>query len=267
MLQRPVNWILWSTLSETALILIPEEAELLIPYLRTAKESSTHLLTYAAPITRKMLIFNNLAYYAIPSLHEDWNAPRWLTIELGIFAGRLYFDFDEYDDLRKYLGLKPLGGQEEEEPLSPTEARTDDEQMDHALSSPQQQQKIFTAKPLQFLQDWLAARRRGQDFTHTPMGHVCQDKPLDASHAFFAKLEQKQQESGSMAAGATEQMSVDQAEEEIIEEDGDWGDDGFDEEAQEGGGAGEVADWDEEEGEEEESSEGSGSEGSSSESS
>jgi hypothetical protein len=203
-----------------------------------------------------MLIFNNLAYYAVPSLPDDWQAPKWLTIELGLFAGRLYFDFDEYDDLRTHLGLKPLVvGHEEQEPLSPT----DDDGLDRALLGSQQQEKIFTAKPLQFLQDWLAARRRGQDFTHTPMGHVCQDKPLDASHAFFAKI-QKEQVSGPLGAGMTNPMSTDQVEEGDAggEEDGDWGDDGFDEEAQEGGGAGEAVDWDEEELSEGDEEEGSG---------
>lgn len=209
-----------------------------------------------------MLVFNNLTYYAIPSLPEDWNAPKWLTIELGIFAGRLYFDFDEYDDLRKYMGLKPLGnGHQEEEPLSPI----DGDGLDLASLSSQPQGKVFTSKPLQFLQDWLAARRRGQDFSHTPMGHVCQDKPLDASHAFFAKTQKEQETSGPVQAGTMNQMSADQAEEGDAggEEDGVWGDDGFDEEAQEGGGAGEVVDWDEEEGEGDEGSEESeGSEGS-----
>ena len=31
-------------------------------------------------------------------------------------------------------------------------------------------------------------RRKGQDFVHTPMGHVCQGKPLAASHPFFSRL-------------------------------------------------------------------------------
>lgn len=194
-----------------------------------------------------MLIFNKLAYYAIPSLPEKWKAPQWLTIELGIFAGRLYFDLEEYADLRQYLGLKPLSHGEDMEPSSPI----GDDQMDRALLNVHEQGKVFTAKPLQFLQDWLAARRRGQDFTHTPMGHVCQDKALDASHAFFAKIV-KQEEAGTVRAGTTKPTSAEPAEEGNAggEDDGDWGDDGFDEEAQEGGGVGEVVDWGEEEGDE-----------------
>src|SRR3954471_2268109 len=47
----------------------------------------------------------------------------------------------------------------------------------------------FTTKPLTFLQEWLAVRRKGQDFVHTPMGQVCQGKPLLENHPFFLKYE------------------------------------------------------------------------------
>ena len=187
---------MWSVVTETALVIIPEEAEILIPIVQNAKEPLTHLLTYAAPVTRKMLHFNNLNYYAMPALPAGWRPPKWLTIELGIFAGRLYFEFEEYSDMRKYLGLgdsnlnlsEPLdnaalgaklngiGGV-----LTGTPVQTD-------LRVDAQQAHSFTAKPLAFLQEWLALRRKGQDFTHTPMGYVCQGKPLRASHPFFTNV-------------------------------------------------------------------------------
>ena len=185
-----MNWILWSTVSESALIIIPEEAELLLPRLKQANNSITHLLTYAAPVTRKMLRFNDLTYYTLPTLPKSWKPPTWLTVELGIFAGRLYFEYEEYEDLRKYLGLQAEDQDlETDETLSPTEAHAIDAITVNAPSLDQQKPRTFTSRPLQFLQDWLAARRRGQDFTHTPMGYVCQDKPLNASHAFFAKVD------------------------------------------------------------------------------
>ena len=49
--------------------------------------------------------------------------------------------------------------------------------------------KVFAKRPLMFLQEWLALRRKGQDFSHTPMGHLCQGKPLLESHPFFTKPE------------------------------------------------------------------------------
>lgn len=104
--QRPVNWILWSAASEIAIIVIPEEAELLMSHVKKSGSQAT-LLTYAAPITRKMVpLFNNLSFHAIPALPLNWVAPMWLRIELGIFAGRLYFSYDEYAHVLDFLGVK-----------------------------------------------------------------------------------------------------------------------------------------------------------------
>ena len=182
--QRQVNWILWSVVSETALVVIPEEAELIYPVLRDAKDSVTHLLTYAAPVTRKMSLFNKLEYYAVPNLPTGWRAPTWLTIELGIFAGRLYFEFEEYGELCNYLGF----GTEPSEKLDVpgTDGAADDE-FDKATIA--REAPSFTANPLTFIHEWLAVRRKGQDFNHTPMGMVCQGKPLTAKHPFFTRIE------------------------------------------------------------------------------
>ncbi|TGO44474.1 hypothetical protein BCON_0512g00030 [Botryotinia convoluta] len=93
---RSVEWILWSPSNETALIVIPEEVELLIPMIRTARKPIVHLITYAAPITKSMQHFNGLSYYVLPSLLNGYKIPEWLSIELGIFAGRLYINHIEY---------------------------------------------------------------------------------------------------------------------------------------------------------------------------
>jgi len=201
-LQRHVSWILWSTITHTALVIIPEEAEVCIPMLRDGIEPPTHLLAYSAPVTRKMLHFSNLSYYAVPALPLEWKPPAWLTTELGIFAGLLYFDFAEYSHLQMYLGLKetgtkPLDGKDDtlistefhEQAIEDQETTVDQQKTTSA-----REVQSFTAKPLTFLQEWLAVRRKGQDFTHTPMGYVCQGKPLTESHPFFAAAER---ESGS----------------------------------------------------------------------
>lgn len=185
-------------MAQTALIIIPEEAELLIPLLRVVETPVTHLLIYAAPVTRKMLHFNGLEYYAVPSLPKGWKAPRWLTIELGIFAGRLYFEFEEYDDLCRFLGLQEVAAKPAEttdhdiasdELHGAAEGTTDDATNEAGLATKAHRPQSFTKKPLTFLQEWLAVRRKGQDFVHTPMGHVCQGKPLTANHPFFARVE------------------------------------------------------------------------------
>ncbi|OCL12896.1 hypothetical protein AOQ84DRAFT_417852 [Glonium stellatum] len=196
---RPVNWILWCPSPPAALIVIPEEAELLITILRDNSKPATHLLTYAAPVTRKMLHFNDLTYFSIPPLPAGWKAPNWLKIELGIFAGRLYLEFDEYADLKKYLGIS--GSDATSTSITEVEEReyslAGRWEMRHALklasgvsSALHKSRESFTAKPLTFLHEWLALRRRCEDFTHTPMGYVCQGKELKANHPFFVSKAQ-----------------------------------------------------------------------------
>lgn len=106
---RAPNWILWSSASQNALVVSPEEANELIPSLRDAKamgsDLNIHLITYSAPVTRRMLHFNRLDYHAVPPLPPGFVAPVWLTVELGIFAGRLYLDWCEYYELLGYLGF------------------------------------------------------------------------------------------------------------------------------------------------------------------
>ena len=166
------------------MIIIPEEVEILIPLFREVENSPTHLLTYAAPVTRKMLCFNDLAYFAIPALPAGWKPPAWLVIELGIFAGRLYFEFDEYNELREFLGYQ------EDPTVAPTEGHGNDDTADEAkMTTGIPQTQSFTAKPLTFLLEWLAIRRKGQNFSHTPMGYVSQGKLLTAKHPFFAHIE------------------------------------------------------------------------------
>ncbi|KAI9733803.1 MAG: hypothetical protein M1818_007070 [Claussenomyces sp. TS43310] len=195
--QRQVSWILWSCVTEIALIIIPEEAELILPLVRDTKMLGTHLLTYAAPVTRKMLHFNRLDYYSVPSLPNRWKAPKRLKTDLGIFAGRLYFDYEEYRDLGEYLAfaedseklatmaigsLKPFM-------LDGSGESVEDAADEHKGEKNAVQVPSFTARPLTFLKDWLALRRKGQDFVHTPMGYICQGKALTASHPFFTKVE------------------------------------------------------------------------------
>ncbi|KAJ9667427.1 hypothetical protein H2201_002295 [Coniosporium apollinis] len=192
---RPVNWILWSSVTETAILVIPEEAELIIPLVYQNQKSPTHLLTYSVPVTRKMLHFNSLDYYAMPGLPADWQAPMWLKIELGIFAGRLYFEYDEYDELRKFLGLHDaaaLRGETTADAAAPAELDGTNEPVDDAVDEKETdaaagQMQSFTNKPLSFLQEWLAVRRKGQEFVHTPMGYVCQGKSLTGKHPFFSR--------------------------------------------------------------------------------
>lgn len=181
-----MNWILWNPSIETALVIIPEEAELLIPFHQKGKYLHTHLLTYAAPVTRGMLHFSNLDFYSIPPLPTNWKAPSWLTVELGILAGRVYFDYSEYGPICQYLGFTNSMTEiaanivESEETSKEPKDNIDIDNVSQASNL------SFTPKPLSFLQEWLALRRKGQEFSNTPMGYICQGKTLNERSPFFS---------------------------------------------------------------------------------
>ncbi|KAI1855789.1 hypothetical protein JX265_012234 [Neoarthrinium moseri] len=166
---RPVEWILWSPLTETALVITPEEAEELIPSLRLdGITARVHLIAYAAPATRAMLCFNDMRYYCLPALPKEHNFPTWFRFELGILAGRLFVEPQEWDFLTASLGLSVT--------------KTDDcsevsEETTHsAMKGPTIK---FSDDPAAFLLDWLAFRRKTEDVLHTPMGYICTGRKLD----------------------------------------------------------------------------------------
>ncbi|OJJ73414.1 hypothetical protein ASPBRDRAFT_503222 [Aspergillus brasiliensis CBS 101740] len=193
---RPVNWVLCNTEKEIAIVTIPEEAEELIPILRTCAAPSTHLITYAAPVTRRMLHFEQLDYYTIPPLSSSHDLPSWLSFELGILAGRLYFGYTEYEGITEQLQLGP-------------------EWVD--ASNPVSRVLI---NKMSFMQEWLGLRRQGQDISHTPMGYICQRRPLRVDHPFFAKPNTKD---GTGQIIRSSRYTTEAKEEEYYDSDGDEG--------------------------------------------
>ena len=147
---------------------MPEETELLIPIIRkrtgAKKASEVHLITYMAPLTRDMSHFDDLNFYALPPLPTNHQVPSWLSLELGIFAGRMYADFAGCTTLRRYM------------------ERSESSDGDEAAAA-------FSQSPAGFLLEWLSLRRKGQNVAHTPVGYVCQGRPLREDHHFFAARE------------------------------------------------------------------------------
>lgn len=183
---RPVHWLLWSQATETALICSDYEANAVLPLIRRYLETGcTNLIAYAAPVTRGMLDFDTLQFYTVPNLPDRWRAPAWLVRDLGIFAGRLYFNLQEQGRaVYEFLGLPP--------PLlalqhAPTELDSwhelpfDDPTEDHRKPEP------FSPMPLLFMQEWLAIRRKGQDFSQTMMGELCRGRRLEAEQGAQAE--------------------------------------------------------------------------------
>ncbi|KAK3290215.1 uncharacterized protein B0H64DRAFT_350596 [Chaetomium fimeti] len=218
-LLRPVSWVLWSGLFETAVVLIPEEAEQVIHMMHAkTTHSKVHLITYASPVTKRMMAFNNLTFFSMPKLPECWEAPQWLKTELGLLAGRLYFQWHEHEPLCKFLGVERslgpahLDSEDEEDTLTSEDDTDDDGDGGRAggTATPPRKKKqtimtSFSPRPLTFLQEWLAVRRHGQDFVHTPMGFLTQGKTLHASHPFFGEgvRTSVQPAVGGMSAGTT----------------------------------------------------------------
>jgi hypothetical protein len=147
---------------------VPEETEIIIPILRNKaggkQGSKVHLITYMAPLTRDMSHFDRLTFYALPPLPTDHQVPAWLSVELGIFAGRMYADFAGCTTLKRYM------------------ERSESGDGDEAAAA-------FSARPAGFLLEWLSLRRKGQNVAHTPVGHVCHGRPLREDHHFFAARE------------------------------------------------------------------------------
>lgn len=104
-----------------------------------------------------MLQFSGLRYYSLPSLRSEHVIPQSLVIELGIFAGRLYLQYEECAPLVKYIDNASMN------------RRSD----------------ATATETTSFILEWLSLRRRGQDIMHTPLGYVCQGRPLGIEHAFF----------------------------------------------------------------------------------
>ena len=138
----------------------------MIPVIRAERQPKVHLIAYAAPFTKNMLQFSELPYYVLPRLPVGYKIPSWLSIELGIFAGRLYVDFPECAPLMEYLQL-----------ADKTDAKVQQSDVEQVCA--------FTKDPVGFLLEWLSLRRKGQDIMNTPMGYVCQRRPLHQSHPFF----------------------------------------------------------------------------------
>jgi hypothetical protein len=149
---------LYSPTTGDALIIIAEEVEIIIPKIRDQKSRvKIHLLTYSAPVTKKMIHFSGLKYYSFPALPVDHILSRQLTIEVGLFAGRLYMDYEECNAFVKYI-----------------EATAFSKRLKAPLN-----------EKLSFIFEWISLRRKGQDIMHTPVGYVCQGRPLNSEHAFF----------------------------------------------------------------------------------
>jgi hypothetical protein len=137
-----------------------------------------------------MLQFADLKYFSLPALPRGRFVSKSLTAELNNFAGRLYMDFNEYSLLVNYTK----------------------EGSSSKIDAP-------TTNVTGFLVEWLSLRRKGQDIMHTPIGYVCQDRPLNRSHAFFAAQDDAKK---AIIRSSCTSGAVDEVEEEGGDEEDMW---------------------------------------------
>ncbi|KAI3335396.1 hypothetical protein F4824DRAFT_464667 [Ustulina deusta] len=149
---RPVEWIVWSPQTETALVIIPEEAEHLLAYLRSRRgKSRVHLITYAAAVTKAMMEFNHLDFYTYPELPTGFHIPKQIKVELGILAGRLYVDEHEWKTVAEYM----MGAADDSNKIA--------------------------ANPAAFVLEWLTVRRKTVNVLRTPMGYICTGREMEST--------------------------------------------------------------------------------------
>ncbi|KAI5867544.1 hypothetical protein GGS23DRAFT_548787 [Durotheca rogersii] len=181
---RPVEWILWSPTTQTGLVIIPEEAELLIPKIRLAGDRSrVHLIAYAAPVTKGMLPFNQLQYYSLPPLPSEHRFPDWFLFDVGIIGGRLYVDLGDWDALAQYLRSSSSSSSDAADQLTARYGRirlVDQGGADDPTS--------FADEPTMFLLEWLTLLRKTQDVLQTPIGYICTGRALGEHHPFRQSL-------------------------------------------------------------------------------
>jgi len=221
---RQVEWILWSPSTQTAVIIIPEEADKLLHLLKSAEQPMTHLIPYSSPVTKSMVKFGTLTYYAFPALPSGHQFPAWLPIEVGILAGRLYLGYSEYAPLLEYLQVEetatddPLAVLSDRTNVTKTEVTQGDKVANGDDTTSVTENTLFTSNPLGFLLEWLSLRRRGQDITHTPMGYVCQRQKLTAEHPFFKAWEATVPQGDGTMAGLQRRRSTEESESESEDE-------------------------------------------------
>ncbi|KAL4786748.1 hypothetical protein BJX76DRAFT_365241 [Aspergillus varians] len=177
--QRPVNWILTSTMHSLGekrvvkhmVIISPFEANELHSDVLKSKAVMMHL--YAPRQNRSSSPLDNLSLYTIPSTSSAAiDIPTTLRIQLNIFAGQLYISsFDEYREICDFLGLAST--------TTPEGLTVAADGFILAAADNLQLHSTFTCSPLKFLRFLMSQiRKDGQEIDKTHFGRVLDGKLL-----------------------------------------------------------------------------------------
>jgi len=109
---------------------------------------------------------NGLSYY-VSSPTDGYTGLDWLSIELGIFAGRLYINFPVCAPLTNYIQLADKNWYK-------LPAKSHQARWHLYQESCRPPTRVAYGLP------------QGADIMHTPIGYICQGRPLHKNHPFFA---------------------------------------------------------------------------------
>ena len=168
---RPVQWVLSGNKNgdRVLVLLSPFEADQLMPDIRISKY--VHLHVYIPRTSERMKPADDLMFYSIPPVPDNWTPPWDLIDQLNVFAGQLYLrDHDAYVRLCHFFDLQK-------------KARED--KTGRAvwynlfnLGSRKELENIHPDSLLPSVMMLLAIRRRGLPFAETHMGRILQGRSL-----------------------------------------------------------------------------------------
>ena len=172
---RPVQWILSGKKDEHDVLVIPSpfEADQLMPHIRLSEHVHLHL--YTPRTTEHMEASDDLKWYSIPALSDDWSPPWALIDQLNVFAGQLYLrNYTSYVRLCRFLGVHT------EDLLLGDAGNTSIHRnwFNFPGSLDPEIEITFDDSPLPFVMMLLAIRRRGMGFSKTHMGNILRGQLL-----------------------------------------------------------------------------------------
>ena len=168
---RPVQWVLSGKKGDERVLVVvsPYEADRLIADIRTSEY--VHLHVYVPRTSERMKPTDDLMFYTIPPVPDNWTPPWVLIDQLNVFSGQLYLrDWDAYLRLTDFLDL-------------PKKARVDEAGKTNwynlfALGSRQELEEARPNSLLPSVMMLLAIRRRGLPFHETHMGKILREQAL-----------------------------------------------------------------------------------------
>ncbi|KAF2477189.1 uncharacterized protein BDR25DRAFT_371170 [Lindgomyces ingoldianus] len=93
--QRPVQWIVTSTVNKSLVIISPYEAQELMSQFKESRSVCLHL--YAPQQNLAFPALDSLLLYTVPPLNPNWKLPSRQRLELNLFAGQLFLgSFADY---------------------------------------------------------------------------------------------------------------------------------------------------------------------------